>query len=281
MNKLYVVATPIGNINDITKRAIEVLESVDIILCEDTRHSMILLNNYGIKKKLVSYHKFNEASKTSSILKLLRDKDVALITDAGTPCISDPGYVLIKSAKEEGVEVIGVGGISALVTALSVSGIDTINFTFYGFFPRENKFKNIVIDNIKKSNVKTYVFYESPKRLISTLTYILENLGDVLISVSKDLTKLYEKNFYGKISKVILELKEYENHENGEYVFIIYYDEKEKEEIKLSLESLIIDKVIKDSISIKEAIDILSKEYKDISKKDFYNASLNIKKIIK
>ncbi len=281
MKKLYVVATPIGNMNDISKRALEVLESVDIILCEDTRHSLKLLNYYNIKKRLESYHKFNEENKTKQVLKELEDKDIALITDAGTPCISDPGYILIKEAKEQGIEVIGVGGISALITALSVSGIDPINFTFYGFFPRENKDKRDLIDNIKKSNVKTYIFYESPKRIISTLEYILQNLGNILTSVSKDLTKLHEKNFYGKLDKVLQELKEDEANNLGEYVFIIHKEETEKEEIEISKEALLIDKVIKDNIDLKSAIDILSKEYKNISKKEFYNASLRLKDILK
>ena len=130
MNKLYVVATPIGNLQDISQRALDTLKEVDLILCEDTRHSLKLLNYYNIKNKLMSYHKFNEKEKTNEILNILKEKDVAIITDAGTPCISDPGYILIKSAKEHNIEVIGVGGISACITALSVSGIIYILWLF-------------------------------------------------------------------------------------------------------------------------------------------------------
>ena len=142
MGILYVVATPIGNLGDISKRALDTLKGVDMILCEDTRHSLKLLNYYEIKKPLFPYHKFNEQEKVSSYINQIKDgKNVALITDAGTPCISDPGYIIVKRAREEGLEVIGVGGISAIITALSVSGLDTKSFAFNGFFPRESKDK--------------------------------------------------------------------------------------------------------------------------------------------
>lgn len=281
MGSLFVVATPIGNLADISKRAIETLENVDIILCEDTRHSLKLLNYYNIKNKLISYHKFNEVERSSSVIEKLKSGlDIAIITDAGTPCVSDPGYVLIKKAKEEGIEVIGVGGISALVTALSVSGINSDNFTFYGFFPRENKDKKSVINEILESKIRTYIFYESPKRIIKTLKYIYENLGDVLISVSSDLTKIHEKNYYGRLSNVLKIMESNPNIELGEYVFIIENDIVRENVINndISIEALLIDVVVKNNFSIKEGIDYLSKN-SDYSKKDIYNASLNLKKI--
>lgn len=281
MGSLFVVATPIGNLADISKRAIETLENVDIILCEDTRHSLKLLNYYNIKNKLISYHKFNEVERSSSVIEKLKSGlDIAIITDAGTPCVSDPGYVLIKKAKEEGIEVIGVGGISALVTALSVSGINSDTFTFYGFFPRENKDKKSVINEILESKIRTYIFYESPKRIIKTLKYIYENLGDVLISVSSDLTKIHEKNYYGRLSNVLKIMESNPNIELGEYVFIIENDIVRENVINndISIEALLIDVVVKNNFSIKEGIDYLSKN-SDYSKKDIYNASLNLKKI--
>lgn len=281
MGSLFVVATPIGNLADISKRAIETLENVDIILCEDTRHSLKLLNYYNIKNKLISYHKFNEVERSSSVIEKLKNGlDIAIITDAGTPCVSDPGYVLIKKAKEEGIEVIGVGGISALVTALSVSGINSDTFTFYGFFPRENKDKKSVINEILESKIRTYIFYESPKRIIKTLKYIYENLGDVLISVSSDLTKIHEKNYYGRLSNVLKIMESNPNIELGEYVFIIENDIVRESVINndISIEALLIDVVVKNNFSIKEGIDYLSKN-SDYSKKDIYNASLNLKKI--
>lgn len=281
MGKLYVVSTPIGNLKDITLRALETLKDVDMILCEDTRQSIKLLNHYNIKNKLTSYHKFNEKEKTNKILKELETKDIALISDAGTPCISDPGYILIKEAKEKNIEVIPIGGISACITALSVSGLDSNNFTFYGFFPRETKDKNKLLKEIEKNPINTLIFYESPKRIINTLEYIYENLGNINISVSSDLTKLHEKNYYGKIEKVIKQLKENPKSTLGEYTFIIEKETKtEEKNNNISIEAELIDIMIKNEITLKESIEVLNND-KNISKKDIYNASLNLKKLFK
>ncbi len=281
MNKLYVVATPIGNLQDISQRALDTLKEVDLILCEDTRHSLKLLNYYNIKNKLMSYHKFNEKEKTNEILNILKEKDVAIITDAGTPCISDPGYILIKSAKEHNIEVIGVGGISACITALSVSGINSDSFTFYGFFPRENKDKEKLINDLRKSDVKTFIFYESPKRIIKTLNYIYEKMGNVTISISSDLTKIHEKNYFGKLDKVLKEIESFENNSLGEYTFIIEKEIEKIEKTNISYEALLIDEMIKNNITIKEAIETITKNNKNIRKKDLYNASLNLKEKFK
>ena len=282
MGKLFIVGTPIGNLNDVTKRQLETLENVDIILCEDTRHSLKLLNFYKIKNKLISYHKFNEKEKSPYLIDeiIKNNKNIALITDAGMPCISDPGYILVKQARENNIEVIGVGGISAVTTALSISGLDTKNFSFYGFFPRENKTKKRIIKEIKQSLIKVFVFYESPKRLIDTLTFLKEELNSFNICVCSDLTKLHEKVYYGNINKVLKELKDNSKSELGEYTFIIEKEEiEEEQEINYSIEALLIDIIIKNNLSMKEAVDKLNKET-SFSKKDIYNASLNIKKII-
>lgn len=285
MGNLFVVATPIGNLNDITLRAIETLKKVDIILCEDTRESMKLLNNFNIKKKLMSYHKFNEESKKDEIIKLLKfGSDIALISDAGTPCISDPGYILVKKAREEGIKVVPVGGISACITALSASGLETEKFTFYGFFPRDNKDKNKLIEDIKTSNINTYIFYESPKRIIKTLNYLKDNIDNITISVSKELTKIHEKNYFGALENVIKEITLDEKSSLGEYTFIIEKKELNKEsndkEI-LSSEALLIDKMVKNNISLKEAINMLKIENKELNKNEIYRASLNLKELFK
>lgn len=285
MGNLFVVATPIGNLNDITLRAIETLKKVDIILCEDTRESMKLLNNFNIKKKLMSYHKFNEESKKDEIIKLLKlGSDIALISDAGTPCISDPGYILVKKAREEGIKVVPVGGISACITALSASGLETGKFTFYGFFPRDNKDKSKLIEDIKTSNINTYVFYESPKRIIKTLNYLKDNIDNITISVSKELTKIHEKNYFGTLENVIKEITLDEKSSLGEYTFIIEKKELNKEsndkEI-LSSEALLIDKMVKNNISLKEAINMLKIENKELNKNEIYRASLNLKELFK
>lgn len=281
MGTLFVVGTPIGNLNDMTKRAIDTLNNVDIILCEDTRTSLKLLNHFNIKNKLVSYHKFNEQDKTKQIINDLKNnKDIALISDAGMPCISDPGYILVKEAKKEGINVIGIGGISASITALSISGLNSDNFTFYGFFPRDTKDKKDLINNIKNSNIKTYIFYESPKRIIKTLEFLNDNLENITISVSKELTKLNEKNYYGNIKNVLETLKNDDKTSLGEYTFIIEKENEIKKEINISTEALLIDEMIKQGISLKEAINSLN-DNTDISKKDIYNASLNLKDILK
>ena len=283
MGTLYVVATPIGNLSDMTERAIKTLTEVDYILCEDTRNSIKLLNHFNIKNKLIAYHKFNEQEKVNSIIKDLKEgKNIALISDAGTPCISDPGSIIVKQAKENKINVIGIGGISASITALSISGLDTTSFTFYGFFPREKKEQDKIIEEINNSKVKTFIFYESPKRIIKTLELLKEEIPSLRISVSKELTKLHEKNFYGDINKVINELKSDDKTTSGEYTFIIEKEEnKKKEEQSILIESQLVDLVIKNKITVKEAIELLNKENKDLSKKEIYNASLNLKSILK
>ena len=280
IGNLFVVSTPIGNLSDITLRAIDTLKNVDIILCEDTRHSLKLLNHYEIKNKLISYHKFNEKERSSYIVSLLKEgKNIALISDAGTPCISDPGYILIREVKDNNIPVIPVGGISAVVSALSVCGLNTDNFTFYGFFPKENKDKEEVVNNIKNSDVNLFVFYESPKRIIKTLEYFFEKLGNIKISLSSDLTKLHEKNYYGNIEKVIKELNDNEKSNLGEYTLIIECPKEEEIKESISIEAMLIDVIVKNNITMKEAIDVVSKNNKKISKKDIYNASLNIKNL--
>lgn len=283
MGTLYVVATPIGNLSDITERAIETLKKVDYILCEDTRNSLKLLNYFDIKNKLVSYHKFNEQEKVKSIIKDLKEgKDIALISDAGTPCINDPGEIIVREARRNNIPVFGIGGISAVITALSISGLDTSSFTYYGFFPREKKEQELLVEDIISSKVKTFVFYESPKRIVKTVQFLAKELPDLKISVLKELTKIHEKNYYGNINDVLNMLKSDDKVTAGEYTFVI---EKESSFIEydenISIESQLIDIIIKNSITLKEAIDILNKENKNLSKKDIYNASLNLKNIFK
>ena len=280
MGKLYVVATPIGNLTDFSPRAIKTIEESDYILVEDTRCTIKLLNHFNIKKKMLSYHKFNEREKVSSIIKDLESgKNISLLSDAGTPCISDPGYILINEARKNCIEVIGIPGCSAVITALSISGLDTSSFSFYGFVPTENKQKKILFDDIKHSNIKTKVIYESPKRILKLLDYISKEIPGCAVCVCSELTKIHEKSIYGDIEEVYNKLSGNPNTLKGEYVVLIS-NEVEKEKINdISIEAMIVDKVIKENISIKEAINILNNENKDISKKEIYNASLNLKKI--
>ena len=280
MGTLYVVATPIGNLNDLSPRGIETLKTSDYILVEDTRQTIKLLNHFEIKSKMVAYHKFNEKEKTNSVIKdLMSGKNISLVSDAGTPCISDPGYILINEARKNNIEVIGIPGCSAVITALSVSGLDTSSFTFYGFVPTENKDKKELFEEIKNSNVKTKVLYESPKRILKLLEYIDKEIPASFICVCRELTKVHEKSIYGTINDVYEQMKKDPNANKGEYVVIISNEKKVKEEDKISIEAMIIDKVIKYNITIKEAVSKVNEENKDLSKKDIYNASLNLKNI--
>ncbi len=284
MGILYIVATPIGNLGDISNRAIETLKNVDLILCEDTRTSKPLLNHYKIKTRLESYHKFNEIEKTKEVIKELKlGKNIALITDAGTPCISDPGSILVNASINEGIDVYSIPGASAVITALALSGISLKNFAFYGFLERKNNLQRKELLKIKNNDLQAVVFYESPKRIIETLKNILEIFENPYVILANDLTKKFEKKYYGNCDVVLKELETNPNLELGEYVIIV--SKNNKVEIKLtkelSIEALLIDKIIKEKCTMKEAIKLLASEYKDkYSKNEIYNASLNLKKLL-
>lgn len=281
MGTLYIVATPIGNLKDFSLRAIEILKMCDFILVEDTRQTIKLLNHFDIKNKMVSYHKFNETKRTNEIINdLLDGKNIALVSDAGTPCISDPGYILVRKARENNINVIGIPGCSAIIDALSIGGLDTSSFTFYGFVPKENKLRKELFEEIKYSNAKTKVLYESPKRLVKLLEYIKEELPNSLVSVCSELTKVYEKCVFGKIEDVYNKFIENKDSIKGEFVVLISNENEIKVENELSIESMLVDIIIKEKCTIKDAIDILNKTNNNLSKKHIYNASLNLKKII-
>ena len=281
MKTLYVVATPIGNMQDISNNAIEVLKNVDLIACEDTRVSINLLRHFNIDKKLVSYHKFNEKGKSNSLINdLLDGKDIALITDAGCPCISDPGSILVRECLNSGISVYAIPGASAVITALMSSGFDINSFTFYGFLERENKKINDQLNIIKNDSSKIVVIYESPKRIKKTLEKVLEVLENPKICVCNDLTKKFERKYYGTTEEVLEELNNNPNSELGEYVLVIEKNDYiKKEEDNLAIEALIIDEMIKNSnITMKDAIKVVSDKYQ-YNKNLVYNASLNLKKM--
>lgn len=277
--KLYLIPTPIGNLKDITLRALEVLESVDEIAAEDTRTSLKLLNHFNIKKSLFSYHKHNEKGKSLDIInKLKSGLNIALITDAGTPGISDPGSVIVEKCIEENIEFEVLPGATAITTALVYSGLDTTRFLFRGFLPRENKERNPVIEEVK--NVRdTLIFYEAPHRLLNTLEYLKNNLGNRRIAICRELTKLHEEIYRGKISEAIDFFVD--NRPRGEFVLVI--EGKSHEDIKAEKEALWSDltirehllKVIEEGIDKKEAIKLVAKE-RGIAKKEVYKHSMDI-----
>lgn len=199
---LYIVSTPIGNLEDISLRAIRTLKEVDLIAAEDTRHTGILLKHFGIQKPLTSYFQGNELKKKEFILsKLMEGQRVALVSEAGTPGISDPGFRLIRAAIEDQISIVPIPGPSAVIAALSVSGLPTDAFIFRGFLPHKSKKKKDLLNELKEVR-ETLVFYESPHRISETLKDILEILGDREMALTRELTKVYEEILRGKVTEV-------------------------------------------------------------------------------
>ena len=251
--KLYLIATPIGNLKDITYRAVEILKEVDVIAAEDTRHSLKLLNYLEISKPMISYHRHNEDTKTTELIKILQEgKSIGLITDAGTPGISDPGEEVVKEAIKEQIEIIPIPGACALINALIASGLGTKEFTFYGFLPLDKKLRNEKFEDIQKQN-KTIIFYEAPHRLIKTLQEMEQRLGNIEVVLAKELTKIHEKFIRGTIEKVLETLEDVK----GEY--IILFENHAKTEKQIEIENI-------NQLRIEEQFEIYTK--KGLSKKD-------------
>ena len=223
--KLYIVATPIGNMKDITYRAIEVLNDVDIIAAEDTRNTIKILNHYNIKNKLVSYHEHNKYDKANEILKYLKEgMDVAIVTDAGTPMISDPGYELVKLCYDEKIEVTSVPGPTAIINAIVLSGFASNEFSFYGFLPVKQKDRKIKLEKIKNDN-KLLVLYISPHKLLKDLSDLKEYIEvDRKIILLREMTKIYEERLCGNIQEIIDMYSERDI--KGEFVLLIEANEK-------------------------------------------------------
>ena len=230
--KLYICATPIGNLRDITFRVLDVLKEVDIVAAEDTRNTIKLLNHYDIHSKLISYHKFNEVKVSDEIIDTLKNGfNVAVVSDAGMPCISDPGEVIVKRCIEEKIEVEVVPGPSASLAALAMSGLDTRRFCFEGFLPRQKNNRKALFEELK-NEPRTIIIYESPKRLINTMEDILSLLGDRNVSVSREMTKLYEETFRGKVSRAI----EYFKMKGAKGEFVLVMEGIKKENLPLGIE---------------------------------------------
>jgi 16S rRNA (cytidine1402-2'-O)-methyltransferase len=216
---LYLCATPIGNLEDITYRVIRTLKEVDLIAAEDTRHSIKLLNHYEIKTPMTSYHEFNKVEKAKFLVeRLLNGTNIALITDAGTPGISDPGEELVKQALEAGITVTGVPGACAAITALIMSGLSTRRFCFEAFLPYDKKERQQVLQELK-DETRTIILYEAPHKLCKTLQELYEVLGDRRLSIIKELTKLYETIWQTTLSEAEKTFREQEP--KGEYVLVL------------------------------------------------------------
>ena len=243
---LYVVATPIGNLGDMSPRAIEVLKSVALIAAEDTRMTMKLTQRFGIETPLTSCHRHNEQGKAESIVRRMLEEgiDVAVVTDAGTPAISDPGTILVRQAAEAGIEVVAVPGPSAMAAAMSVSGIDVTEFTFLGFLPREKKDLQAALRSAAQ-RTQAGIVHESPYRVLDFMRVLADTLPQAYVSVSCDLSKLHELTLRGPVADVLARMQANEKTEKGEYCIVIDFRavprEEPKAESTLCLEARLLD----------------------------------------
>lgn len=269
LGTLYLVATPIGNLDDITFRAVKILQGVDFIAAEDTRHSLKLLNHLNISKPLISYHRHNENVKSDLLIdKLLDGKNIALISDAGTPIISDPGEEIVKIALEKDIKVVPIPGACALINALIASGLDAKEFTFIGFLPLNKKNRKEKLDEIKNAK-NTTILYEAPHKLLSTLQDLNNFLGSRKIVLAKELTKIHE-NF---ISGTTAELLETLANPKGEFVIIIEKNFEADIDDSTFLNSLTLEQHYKfyeeQGLSKNEIIKKIAKD-KNVNKNEIY-----------
>lgn len=275
--RLYICATPIGNLEDITLRTLRVLREVDLIAAEDTRHSIKLLNHFEIKTPMTSYHEYNKYDKAGVLVKkMIEGINVALITDAGTPAISDPGEELVKQCHEAGIEVTSLPGPTAFVTALTISGKDTRRFCFEAFLPYDKKEREMVLEELK-TETRTIIIYEAPHKLKKTLKELYDVLGNRQISLCRELTKKHETNFRTTLSEAILyyELEE----PRGEFALVIEGADREKlrtEEMQEFLSMSIpehVDFYINQGMDKKEAMKRAAKD-RGVTKREIYQALL-------
>ncbi len=275
--KLYLCATPIGNLGDMTPRAVEILKSVDLIAAEDTRNSLKLLTHFGIRTPMTAYHEFNRYDKAEELVKKILDgADVACITDAGTPGISDPGEVLARKCMDAGIEVSSVPGACACISALIISGLSTRRFRFEAFLPPEKKARKEILDNLK-NDAATLVIYEAPHRLSETLKDLLQALGDRKLSLCKELTKVHENVSRTTISEAVKRFSEEEA--RGEYVLVIegkslgdLREESREAFQKISMEEHL-ESYVSEGLSRMEAMKRVAKD-RGLSKREVY-AALN------
>ena len=279
---LYVVATPIGNLGDMSPRAVETLKNVQLIAAEDTRMTMKLTQHFGIETPLTSCHRHNEFGKAGQIVRRMLDEgiDVALVTDAGTPAISDPGTHLVHLAAEAGIGVLAVPGPTAMASAISVSGMDIPEFTFLGFLPREKKaLREALLDAAHR--LKAAVVHESPYRVLDLMRAVVETIPETQVSVSCDLTKLHELTLRGGCADVLRQMEANEKTEKGEYCIVLDFRQvsqtAEAPAVQVSLEARLVDLMAAQGLSLRDAAQALTDagEKKNAVKA----ASLHLKKL--
>ena len=273
--KIYLVATPIGNLSDMSMRAIDTLKKVDIIACEDTRNTIRLLNHFEIKAPLTSYHEYNKIDKAYELCeKVKTGKNIAFVSDAGMPAISDPGYELVDIAYKEGLNVTVIPGASAVVSALAISGISSRRFSFEGFLPSDKNEKKEILTELSQES-RTIILYEAPHRLLKTLKELFECLGDRKISIVRELTKLHEEVIRGNLGKIIADYESCDIAVRGEYVMVIEGKSllEKRSERQKSFEEISIkehfDKYILMGLDKKEAMKAVAKD-RGIQKREVY-----------
>ena len=272
---LYIIATPIGNLSDITLRAIETLKNVDLVLAEDTRHSKKLFDHYEIKSPLTAFHEHNENEKASGIISEINSgKSIALISDAGTPLISDPGYQLVSEAKKIGINVIPIPGPNAAIAALSSSGIASSSFSFFGFLPAKQA-SRLKLLKTKKSLDETIIFYESPKRILATIKDMMDVFGETRrVCLAKELTKSFETILNDNLIALIDYLESDPSHQKGEFVLIVSPDDKiDFDEAKSELEKIL--PILCDEMGASKASKLASK-ITGLDKKYCYKKAINL-----
>ncbi len=275
--KLYVVATPIGNLADFSYRAVEILKTVDLIAAEDTRHVKMLLQHYSINNSLISLHQHNEEHASLGLVEKLKSGlNIALVSDAGTPLLSDPGMPLVKLAKLQGVEVSPIPGACAVIAALSVSGLPVTRFTFEGFLPRTSSARKTFFSE-KKSETATWIFYESSHRILASLEDLLEVLsGERRIVVARELTKLFETVVNDTLENVLEKVKNDNNMQKGEFVVLVEGAVIEKHVTEITEEQNHILQILLKECSIKTAV-AMAVEITGARKKVLYQAALDMK----
>ena len=262
---LYLVPTPIGNLEDMTFRSIEVLKSVDVIFSEDTRVTLVLLNHFDIKKKLISLHDHNEDMVKDKVLSYLKDnKNVAIVTDRGTPIVSDPGYKTVKYVSDNGYNVVGLPGACAFVPAFIVSGLPSEHFLFYGFLNSKDSKMREELNNLKNFE-NTIIFYEAPHRLIKCLQAILDVFGDRYVSISKEISKLHESVFRGNISDAIKSFDVVK----GEYVIVVDGFKRNSDDYSNLSVVEHVNMYVKSGLYVMDAIKLVAKE-RNIPKSEIY-----------
>ena len=277
--KIYLVATPIGNLSDMSVRAIETLKNADIIACEDTRNTIRLLNHFEIKGHLTSYHEYNKIDKAYELCEKVKEgKDIAFVSDAGMPAISDPGYELVDIAYKEGLEVTVIPGASAVVSALAISGISSRRFAFEGFLPADKNEKKEILTELSQES-RTIILYEAPHRLLKTLKELFEYMGDRNIAIVREITKLHEEVLRGKLADIIADYESEKIAIRGEYVLVIEGKSllEKREERQKSFEEISIrehyEKYIAEGMDKKEAMKAVAKD-RGIQKRDVYKELL-------